>query len=163
MNQPNPCVEYPQTTLVLDTNIWLDWLVFKDQATARLIAARHAGQVRILAGVTGRGELAEVISRRQFGLNETAQTECMAQFDAATQVVCSADHRMKKTLDSLRCTDPDDQQFVELAVAGRADYLLSKDKALLKLSRRARRDYRLQIMTLAGWNANWSASQSPES
>ena len=34
-----------------------------------------------------------------------------------------------------RCTDPDDQKFIELAVAAGALALVSKDRAVLKLSR----------------------------
>jgi putative PIN family toxin of toxin-antitoxin system len=35
-----------------------------------------------------------------------------------------------------RCRDPDDQKFLEAALAGGADALISKDKALLDLTRR---------------------------
>jgi predicted nucleic acid-binding protein len=35
-----------------------------------------------------------------------------------------------------RCSDPDDQKFLELAAASRAQLLVSKDRALLKLRRR---------------------------
>ena len=35
-----------------------------------------------------------------------------------------------------RCVDPDDQKFLELALAVGARWLLSKDKELLKLDRR---------------------------
>ena len=38
------------------------------------------------------------------------------------------------------CSDRDAQKFLGLAYAARADWLVTKDKALLKLARRARRD-----------------------
>ena len=38
------------------------------------------------------------------------------------------------------CSDRDDQKFLDLAYTARADWLVTKDKALLKLARRARRD-----------------------
>jgi predicted nucleic acid-binding protein len=34
------------------------------------------------------------------------------------------------------CRDPDDQKFLEAALASRADFLLTKDRALLDLARR---------------------------
>ena len=34
-----------------------------------------------------------------------------------------------------RCADPDDQKFLELALAAGADFLVAKDQALLKLAR----------------------------
>lgn len=51
-----------------------------------------------------------------------------------------------------RCSDPDDQKFLELAVAQRADALLSKDKAVLKLRRRALRDFGLRICLPEQWS-----------
>jgi len=38
----------------------------------------------------------------------------------------------------LACTDLSDQKFLDLAHTARADWLVTKDKALLKLARRAR-------------------------
>ena len=46
-----------------------------------------------------------------------------------------------------RCSDPDDQKFLELAAATRAQILVSKDRALLKLRRRCAPQFR--IMTPA--------------
>ncbi len=37
---------------------------------------------------------------------------------------------------SLNCSDPDDQKFLDLAWTSRADFLVTKDKALLGLARR---------------------------
>jgi predicted nucleic acid-binding protein len=38
----------------------------------------------------------------------------------------------------LRCRDADDQVFIDLALVHRARWLLTRDKALLALARRAR-------------------------
>ena len=52
-----------------------------------------------------------------------------------------------------RCTDPDDQKFLALAQDAAVDWLLTRDKALLRLNRRAK---------LAGFRvgspADWSAA-----
>ena len=37
-----------------------------------------------------------------------------------------------------RCTDPGDQIFLEAALAARADFLVTRDRALLDLGRRGR-------------------------
>ena len=37
-----------------------------------------------------------------------------------------------------RCADPDDQKFLELALAARADVLITKDHKLLELARRTK-------------------------
>jgi uncharacterized protein len=44
-----------------------------------------------------------------------------------------------------KCKDRDDQKFLELAHAARAEWLVSKDRALLKLTRRTERDFGFRI------------------
>ena len=39
----------------------------------------------------------------------------------------------------MRCTDRDDQKFIDLALHSRACWLLSHDKAVLRLPKQARR------------------------
>jgi predicted nucleic acid-binding protein len=41
-------------------------------------------------------------------------------------------------LPGLRCTDPDDQMFIDLALCTRSSWLFTRDRALLRLARRAR-------------------------
>ena len=50
-----------------------------------------------------------------------------------------------------RCADPDDQKFLQLALAARASWLLSKDKELLKLDRRTRRAGLFAILLPQDW------------
>jgi predicted nucleic acid-binding protein len=44
-----------------------------------------------------------------------------------------------------KCKDRDDQKFLELAHAAQADWLVSKDRAVLKLAKRIARDFGFQI------------------
>mgnify|MGYP000606137680 CR=1 FL=1 len=50
----------------------------------------------------------------------------------------------------LRCKDPDDQVFIDLALHVGAQWLFSKDAALLKLAKRAKLRG-TQVMTLQQW------------
>jgi uncharacterized protein len=51
---------------------------------------------------------------------------------------------------ALACTDPHDQKFIDLSLSAQADALITKDKALLKIAKRARRLVPpLQIVTPA--------------
>ena len=43
------------------------------------------------------------------------------------------------------CRDPDDQKFLEAALAVRADWLITKDRALLELERRRSRPVPFRI------------------
>jgi len=44
-----------------------------------------------------------------------------------------------------KCRDRDDQKFLELAHASGAEWLVSKDRAVLKLARRIARDFAFRI------------------
>ena len=46
----------------------------------------------------------------------------------------------------LRCKDPDDQVFIDAAVVWQARWLVTRDRALLKLTRRARR-WGVEVLT----------------
>jgi len=56
-----------------------------------------------------------------------------------------------------RCRDPDDQKFLELAQACGAQWLLSRDRELLKLARRTRRGHGFDILTPQAWAQLYSA------
>lgn len=120
-------------TLVLDTNILLDVWVFGDAAAAPLVAGLPQGQWRWLATAPMREELARVLAYPQIvkSLNhhQIAPQAVLDQFDAYAEM---ADVAPKA---SVTCKDPDDQKFIDLAVAHRAT-LLSKDQAVLSMAKR---------------------------
>jgi putative PIN family toxin of toxin-antitoxin system len=123
----------PTARIVLDTNIVLDVFVFADPAAAPVRAALEAGQLDWLASLPMREELARVLAYPKiaprlvfYGL--TAE-DVLAAFDKHARLVEAA------TKASLTCSDPDDQPFIDLAVAHKA-LLLSKDKAVISMSKR---------------------------
>lgn len=133
---PRPPGELPLTSsspavAVLDTNVVLDWLLFGEPAVSALAAAVTAGSVRWLATAAMRDELAHVLDH---GLAESRQADSaglLAAWDARAVIVAAAPpHR-------LACTDPDDQKFLDLAFAASARWLVSRDRALLRLGRQA--------------------------
>jgi len=125
--------------LVLDTHVWLDWLVFDDPRVAPIRQALAAGDVHVFMDSRCEAELARVLGypRRRTTLDADAQAACLAEFRRNS-------HRWidePSTADPLprlpQCKDPDDQKFLELALACGADALVTRDQALLELSRRA--------------------------
>ena len=119
--------------IVIDTNIALDLLVFNDPACAPLQAALNAGELRWLATTAMRDELARVlgypkIAPRLVYYRRTPET-VLADFDRQTQRVEPAART------TVVCKDPDDQIFIDLAVAHRAP-LRSKDRAVRVLRKR---------------------------
>lgn len=119
--------------LVLDTQVWLDWLVFDDRSVAALRDAHAAQRVEIVIDDACEAELVRVLAYDlgRFTLGPDEQTQCIARCRSIA-------HRVSSTLaDGLpRCRDADDQKFLELAAAARARYLVSKDQALLELAPR---------------------------
>jgi len=61
----------------------------------------------------------------------------------------------------LRCKDPDDQVFIDLALHVGAKWLFSKDAALLKLAGRARKLTGLEVMPLTQWSGMGDNAGSP--
>ncbi|MDM0044889.1 putative toxin-antitoxin system toxin component, PIN family [Variovorax dokdonensis] len=121
--------------VVLDTNIGLDLLVFEDPACRPLRAALDDGRVRWIATAPMRAEMARVlgyplIQARLARIERTAQ-QVLDAFDAQVSQVDVPD---PGPAGSPACEDPDDQMFIDLAVAHRA-FLLSKDRAVLQLRR----------------------------
>ena len=123
--------------LVLDTNIVLDTLVFRDVRTRALHAALFDEPVMPdllwLATAPMREELARVLAyphiavRLAFHGLQAAQV--LGQFEARARIVPVAPKA------PATCKDPDDQKFIDLAVSHGAT-LLSKDKAVLCMRRR---------------------------
>lgn len=119
--------------LVLDTNIWLDWLVFEDPGVALLQTMVAAGDAGIVINADCESELIRVLGYplQKWTLDTAAQAACLAQ--------CRRIARRIETpcITALPvCADADDQKFIELAAAADARYLLSKDQALLEMERR---------------------------
>jgi putative PIN family toxin of toxin-antitoxin system len=122
--------------VVIDTNIVLDLLVFADPHCADLRAGIDGRTLQWLATPAMREELWRVLDYPQlqprlafYGL---VPAQVMAAFDARA-TLCLAAPKAPCT-----CKDPDDQKFIDLAVAQRA-CLLSKDKAVLAMRKRLER------------------------
>jgi predicted nucleic acid-binding protein len=62
-----------------------------------------------------------------------------------------------------KCRDRDDQKFLELAHASRAAWLVSKDRAVLKLARRTARDFGFRIAQPAPFVLAFEAEDLAES
>ena len=141
-------VDTPPPIVVLDTNVVLDWLVFRNPGCVALAASIVAGELRWIATVAMRDELAHVLARGHLDAWAPNLSLVWAHWDrhcAEVSVPAPAGPPGR-----LRCSDPDDQKFVDLAVAGRARWLLSHDRAVLKLARRLR-DHGVDARPPDGW------------
>lgn len=122
--------------LVLDTNIVLDLLVFRDPQAQPLSEGLLAGRLRWIATAAMREELARVLGypklAARVAFHRGEPTQVLADFDRHVQLV---DVPPKA---EVTCGDPDDQKFIDLAVAHRCT-LLSKDDEVLRMKKRLAR------------------------
>ncbi len=121
------------SAVVLDTNIVLDLLLFQNPQAQGLRQALDQQQLRWLATVPMREELVRVLAYPKIAAVLARLGHSVApllvHWDALVSVVEVAPRC------TVRCRDPDDQMFIDLAVAHRA-LLLSKDALVLRLAKR---------------------------
>jgi len=116
---------------VLDTNVLLDLWLFDEPSTRWLRAEIDAARLRPLRSADCDAEFAEVLGRAQFGLDEAARWRLLERWAGCSEAIDGISPA------PLACDDPDDQKFLDAAFSAGADLLLTRDKALLKLARRA--------------------------
>jgi uncharacterized protein len=119
--------------IVLDTNAVLDWLLFTNPAMDAAAAAIAGGRVRWIATAALRSEFVHVLGRglaQTRGMTSATLMETWARY-------CTEQPTAPPGPAQMRCTDPDDQKFLDLALATGARWLISRDRAVLKLRHRA--------------------------
>jgi predicted nucleic acid-binding protein len=152
-----PLLPSTSPALVLDTNVVFDALVFANPAVAPVIDAIRRGRVRWLACPAMRGEAAWVLNqgllaRWRQGPPErrwASVEQAMARFDELATAVADPP---ALPLPRPRCSDGSDQVFVDLALHQRAQWLLTRDRALLKLARRLR-PLGVRVLVPEAWRA----------
>lgn len=119
--------------LVLDTNVVLDLLVFADEAARPVMDGLQQGRLRWLATAAMREELQRVLAypkvARRMAFHGHVVDSVLRAFDTharPAEVPARA---------PVACKDPDDQKFIDLAVA-HGGWLLSKDAQVLCMRKR---------------------------
>ena len=119
--------------LVLDTNIVLDLLVFDDPRVQPVSAGLAAGSLHWLATAAMREELARVLGypklAQRVAFHRGSADSVLVDFDRHARLV------EVPAKAAVTCGDPDDQKFIDLAVAHRCT-LLSKDHEVLRMRKR---------------------------
>ena len=118
--------------VVLDTNVVLSALLFAHGRQAPLRMAWHRAAIRPLVSTATTEELIRVLAYPKFKLNESDQEELLGDYLPYCTTVAMPD-KPPRTPD---CRDPDDIKFLQLAVIGKADYLVTGDRDLLEIKGR---------------------------
>jgi uncharacterized protein len=122
--------------VVLDTNIWLDLLVFGEPSATWIAAALEGGAIDAWIDDFSIGELERVLGYAlgRFSVAPASRPALLARCRAL------ATHwhgpRPSPSPPLPACRDPHDQPFLELARAAHARCLITKDRDLLILARR---------------------------
>jgi predicted nucleic acid-binding protein len=142
--------------IVLDTNVVLDWLYFRDPRCDALAEAVSADRVRWIATAAMRDEIEHVLERGSLGSHRPDGAASVREGWQRWATMVEGTPAVAPL--AMRCTDVDDQKFIDLALAARAVALLSADRAVLRLARRSATQG-LAITTVSAW---WLASQGPQ-
>jgi predicted nucleic acid-binding protein len=140
--------------LVLDTQVWLDWLVFDDPGVRRLRNAVHLGRAEVTLDAACDAELERVLAYDlgRHSIAPDAQTRALGEarrLARRVDIALSPSERAGLP----RCRDPDDQKFLEAAAAAGAHVLVTKDRALLELNRRRTRAIPFRIRKPAAFDS----------
>jgi putative PIN family toxin of toxin-antitoxin system len=118
--------------VVLDTNVLLSGLLWHG-APHTLIERVREGTLILVSSPALLAELSEVIARPQFATilvrSNTSRERSLAELHALAEVLTPP------PLAEPVCRDPDDDAVLALALAARADLIVSGDRDLLDLKR----------------------------
>ena len=133
--------------VVFDTNVVVSALIFKRGSLAWFRAHWRDPKITPLASRATVNELIRVLSYSKFQLDKQEIEALLADYLPYIEVV-----DVPATDGLPKCTDPDDQMFVELAIQGKASVIVTGDAALLAMSSS------LSVLSPAQYRDQWHHS-----
>ncbi len=127
--------------VVLDTNLLVSALLFSHTPPRKAFGhAAHNGT--ILVSLETYGELEEVLERSKFDryVRRPRRREFLRLFASIVDWV-----RVTSRIDASR--DSNDNKFLELALDGKADFLVTGDRDLLELAANGKAEWNFRIVT----------------
>jgi putative PIN family toxin of toxin-antitoxin system len=138
---------------VLDTNVVLSALVFRGGAAGQLRLAWQRGQVLPLASTASVQELIRVLAYPKFHLSQAEQDELLADYLPYAETV-----RIPQPPPTVpECRDVLDLPFIQLALVGNAQVLVSGDRDLLAIAAEFQRACDCSIVPLNKFIQNYCA------
>lgn len=120
------------------------WL-FRDPVVEPLHAALAAGRLQAVRSAATDAEFAEVLARPElFSVEPERQTRLLDAWQSLASPLATIGPA------PWICRDPLDQKFLDLAISAQAGWLITRDRDLLKLARKTRRQG-LLIVTPESW------------
>ena len=116
------------TQAVLDTNILVSAAIARGNEFELLELAKK-GRYELILSTGILEEFEGVVSQERFGFTKNIREEIINNVIKIAKIVDS-----KGKIDAIK-EDPDDNKIIECALEGKADYIISGDKHLLKLGK----------------------------
>ena len=115
---------------VLDTNVLVSALLFHSGALSWLRGAWRSGRIRPLADQQTTAELIRVLAYPKFALSGGERQDLLDDYLPFCETVAVPE--LPPTVPT--CRDPFDRPFLELALVGRADALVTGDADILEVA-----------------------------
>ncbi len=131
-----------EVRVVVDTNIWLNYLFFKNAATSQTVRLLFSQGHTVIASEQTLEEVRNVLSREKFDRILPLELRLAFYFE-----IGELSEIIKPTSAITVCRDPKDNMFLEAALDGKADYLVTRDKDLLELDGDSYPDWSFRIVT----------------
>lgn len=128
--------------VVLDTNVLVSALLFQAGAFSWLRSAWRSGNLIPLVSRETTAELMRVLAYPKFALGVDDQQDLLDDYLPFCETVS-----VTGAFDIPNCRDPFDRPFLELAIAGNADALVTGDSDILILAD----DFRIPVLTPAAF------------
>ena len=141
----------PRQLIVIDSQSLFDWMVFRNPVCAGWDAALGGQSWEWIFTSEMKAEF-DFVSAKGFGERWPVDVDALAVTWARRGRAVEPPGPLGAG-DRLHCSDPDDQKFIDLAIAARAHTLVTRDKALLKLARKAFARHGVRVCRPEIWSA----------
>lgn len=121
-------------TIIFDTNLLLDFFVFKEPTTLPLWVAALNKKFSVCTDQEALDELQDVLRRPQFQCTPEDVKRILNEYLSVAQI--KEETRQSAAL----CRDPLDQKFLNLAVSLAPSLLITKDKLVLKCAGKLKKE-----------------------
>ena len=125
---------------VIDTNVWLSFFLYGNSTIRATVALLSTEHYQVMVSSKTLNEFRDVLKRKKFNLPIQIQEEAWDEVQGLSEVISVA-----TTITASR--DPKDNKFLELAMDGNADFLITGDKDLLNLAERPNPTWKFKIVT----------------
>jgi predicted nucleic acid-binding protein len=141
----------PPKLIVIDSQSLFDWMVFRNPVTARWDEALEGPEWEWVFTSELRAEF-DFVAAKGFGERWPIDARLLAATWARHARLVETPAPPAATA-RLHCTDPDDQKFIDLAISARVHTLVTRDKALLRLARKALERHGVRVCRPETWSA----------